>query len=283
MSKVKHKPVLTERDRALLRDLIESRVMLLSQITVLHFAGKKEYAKKRLQVLKAAGYVVERKPRHNPGRFFASMLSIGRPGFEALADDPFVREERMSWEDLSARLDFAETTLAHELEVVDMKVAFTQAVRSAGAPTIEEFSTFPRRYEFTTEHLERGTPFLLRPDGYARIASPMFGEHALFFEWDRSTEAHRRLAVKAYGYDRYFGSGAFAVWNGAPSEERDQHRFTPVFILPNDERRNNTAEHLVGLRHPKTGARLRRDAFLLTTREEFLADPLGAIYITPAA
>lgn len=283
MSKGTHKPVLTERDRSMLRDMIESRVVTLSQLTALHFGGKREYAKKRLQRLKAVGYVAERKPRQNPGRFFSSMLSIGKAGFEAIADDPFVREEGMSWQDISSRLDYADNTLAHELEVVDMKVAFMQAVRTAGAPILEEFSTFPGRYEFTTEHLERGTTFLLRPDGYARISWPAFGEHTLFFEWDRSTEAHRRLGQKAYGYDRYFASGAFALWNRASPEERDRHRFTPVFILPNDERRNNTAEHLVALRHPKTGARMHRDAFLLTTHAEFLADPLGPIYITPSA
>ena len=282
MNKHTYKPVLSERDRSVFRDLIESRVMTLAQISELHFAGGYEYAKKRLQLLKSVDYIAERKPKHNPGRYFASTLSLARPGFEAFADDPFIVEERMRWDDLRSRLDFAESTLAHELEVVDMKVAFTKAIRTAGSLALEEFSTYPRRYEFTTEHLEKGAPFTLKPDAYARVSGIDQVEEAFFFEWDRSSEAHRKLGIKAFGYQRYFDSGAFAIWNGMTPEERERYPFTPVFILPNDERRNNTAEHLVRLRHPKSGARLRRDAILLTTHAEFLADPLAAIYITPA-
>ena len=88
MNKKNYKPVLSERDRSVFRDLIESRVMTLSQITALHFGGRYEYAKKRLQLLKSVDYVSERKPRQNPGHFFPSMLSLARPGFDALTADP---------------------------------------------------------------------------------------------------------------------------------------------------------------------------------------------------
>ena len=279
-NKTNYTPVLSERDRSLFRDLIESRVMTLTQISQLHF-GSYESAKKRLQQLKLVSYVSERKPKYSP--LASSMLSLARAGFEQLADDPLVRAEKMSWDDLSSRLDFAETTLTHELEVVDMKVAFTKAIRAVASLTIEQFSTYPRRYQFDTEHLDRGKVFTLKPDGYARVCGANPNEHAFFFEWDRSTEIHQKLAVKAYGYQRFFESGAFALWNGATAEERDNYPFTPIFILPNDERRNNCAEHLLRVRHVRTGTRLARNAFLLTTHAEFLADPLAAIYITPAA
>ena len=150
------------------RDLIESRVMTLAQISELHFAGSYEYAKKRLQLLKSVDYIAERKPKHNPGRYFASTLSLARPGFEAFADDPFVIDERMRWDDLCSRLDFAESTLAHELEVVDMKVAFVKAIRAASGLTLDEFSTYPRRYEFTTEHLEKIRNEVHDPSRYER-------------------------------------------------------------------------------------------------------------------
>ena len=254
--------------------------MTLAQISTLHFDGSYEYAKKRFQRLKAADYVTERKPRHNPGRYFASMLSLARPGFAAVADDPLVRSEQMSWDDLRERLDFAEINLTHELEVVDMKVAFATAIRSAPALGLKEFSTYPRRYQFETEHLERGDIFTLKPDGYARVAGGPGGEQEYFFEWDRSSEAHRKLGIKAFGYQRYLDSGAFAIWNGARPEERAAYPCTPIFILPNEERRNNTAEHLLRLKHPKTGAHIHRDTILFTTHAEFLADPLGQIYIT---
>lgn len=290
MTTSNHKPQLSDRDRLVFRDLIESRVMTLAQISALHFDGSYEYAKKRLQQLKAAAYVSERKARSNPGRYFASMLSLARGGFAAVADEPFVRHERMSWDDLRGRLDFSEATLAHEIEVIDMKVAFTQAIRAVPSLVLEEFSTHPRRFQFDTEHLERERIFTLKPDAYARVVPRGDGvERAFFFEWDRSSEARRKLGIKAWGYQRYFDSGAFALWNGVPDkrngvpvEERDRYPLTPIFVLPNAERRNNTAEHLLQLRQPKTGKRLRRDAVLLTTHAEFLANPLGSIYLTLA-
>lgn len=280
MSNKKYKPVLSERDRSIFRDLIESRVMTLTQISDLHFGGSYEYAKKRFQQLKAADYVHERKPTHNRGRYYASTLSLARSGFMAMAEDPFVLGEEMSWDDLRERLDFAESSLSHELEVIDMKVAFSNAIRTVASLALEEFSTYPRRYQFETEHFERGKIFTLKPDGYARVSGIAPREHSFFFEWDRSSEAHRKLGIKAFGYQRYFESGAFAMWNGVGEEQRDDYPFTPIFILPNEERRNNTAEHLLQLRHPKTGARIRRNALLLTTHAEFLSDPLSAIYVT---
>ena len=51
---------LQDRDWTLLRDLLESRVMTLRQAAILHFAGKTEAAKKRIQQLKAAKLLCER-------------------------------------------------------------------------------------------------------------------------------------------------------------------------------------------------------------------------------
>jgi hypothetical protein len=288
--------VLSERDRSVFRDLIESRVMTLSQISTLHFAGSYEYAKKRFQQFKAAEYVTERKRRYNLGHYSSSMLSLARPGFAAVADDPFVQDRAMSWDDLRERLDFAETTLTHELEVVDMKVAFTTAIRTTTGLTLDEFTTYPRRYEFLTENVawieedakarargetpKKRRPFILKPDGYACVCGPEVGEQAVFFEWDRSTEAQPKLAMKAFGYQRYLDSGAFAAWNDPEAPDIDRYPCTPIYILPNEERRNNTAEHLLRVQHPTSKKRLRRDLILLTTHAEFLRDPLGSIYLT---
>ncbi len=52
---------LQERDLALFRNLFESRVMTAAHVSVLHFDGKAEATKKRLQRLKAAGFITERR------------------------------------------------------------------------------------------------------------------------------------------------------------------------------------------------------------------------------
>jgi adenylate cyclase class IV len=48
------------RDIAVLTDLLESRVMTSTQIARLHFDGRAETSKKRLQALKKAGLISER-------------------------------------------------------------------------------------------------------------------------------------------------------------------------------------------------------------------------------
>ena len=54
---------LQERDVSLLRDLVESRVLTLDHIRTLFFADTKDMAKKRVQRLKAAGFLTERPRR----------------------------------------------------------------------------------------------------------------------------------------------------------------------------------------------------------------------------
>jgi len=50
-----------ERDLRILRNLFESRIMTAAHIAALHFDGKREMTKKRLQKLKVAGLLGERR------------------------------------------------------------------------------------------------------------------------------------------------------------------------------------------------------------------------------
>ena len=54
---------LQARDLALLKGLFESRLMTLAHVTAIHFEGAAEAAKKRVQKLKASGYLAERPRR----------------------------------------------------------------------------------------------------------------------------------------------------------------------------------------------------------------------------
>jgi hypothetical protein len=56
---------LQERDLTLLRSLFECRVMTAAHVAALFFDGKHEYTKKRLQKIKAAGFITARKRRMN--------------------------------------------------------------------------------------------------------------------------------------------------------------------------------------------------------------------------
>ncbi len=79
---------LQDRDLSLFRGLFKSRVMTTAHIAAPYFDGKKEAAKKRLQKIKAAGLISERKPRVNE----KSILFLSRKGFTLLQ-----REESQRW------------------------------------------------------------------------------------------------------------------------------------------------------------------------------------------
>src|SRR4051794_2923535 len=75
--------LLQSRDFELLKGLFESRVLTLSHIASLHFEGRDEAAKKRVQKLKAGGFIGERPRRVNePG-----ILFLTRKGFTALESE----------------------------------------------------------------------------------------------------------------------------------------------------------------------------------------------------
>jgi len=71
---------LQARDLALLRGLFESRVMTAEHIAMIYFDGRSEAGKKRLQKLKAAGFVGERTRR----AFQPSVLFLTRKGLGVL-------------------------------------------------------------------------------------------------------------------------------------------------------------------------------------------------------
>lgn len=199
---------LQARDFALLRGLFESRVMTLQHLSQLYFGGRYEYAKKRVQRLKETALIVERATPPRRGQFLPALLSLGREGLSALASDPaFARYPRTTWEVMQKRLSMASGTLEHELDVVDVKVAFARMLQGENPLVLERFSTWPRLYEFSTEHLDTRRKTLLQPDGYFTISRRQEMDYAFFFELDRSSEVRHTLAIKAYGYQQYYRSG----------------------------------------------------------------------------
>src|SRR5438132_989366 len=68
---------LKKRDLAVLRGLFECRVMTALHIAGVFFDGKREYSKKRLQKMKAAGLVGERRRRVNePAALFLTSKAL---------------------------------------------------------------------------------------------------------------------------------------------------------------------------------------------------------------
>jgi Replication-relaxation len=268
---------LQTRDFALLRGLFESRVMTAAHIVALYFDGKKEAAKKRLQKLKAAGLIGERKRRVNE----PSVLSLTRKGHALLEEQELLSAfPKLSASVFEKRASVSELTLRHELEVMDVKTAFHSALRGSLKFTIAEFSTWPRLHEFKASPPGPGSnDVLVKPDGFIRIEEKEkdggLSEHTFFLEVDRSSETQETLVRRASCYLDYYKSGGFAVRNGAPRSDYKEFPFRVLIVLKNAERRNNTSERLAEISPPIL------TLAYLSTFPEVLADPVGAVWIRP--
>ena len=268
---------LQDRDYALLCGLFECRVMTADHIAALFFDGKREYTKKRLQKLKAAGFISERRRRVNqPAIYFLTRKALT----ELKAKEHLAQFPSLGTNSFEARADVSELTLRHELEIMDVKTAFHVALAKSDKFSISDFSTWPLLNQFETSRPGCGGDVLIKPDGFIRIHEPEEGTkgymHDCFLEVDRSSEGQDTLINKAVCYLEYYRSGGFAVRNGAARTEVVDFPFRVLIVMNSAERRNNTAERLVHNIPPIF------TQVWITTLAEVTADPLGAIWIQPA-
>ena len=269
---------LQERDTALLRGLFECRVMTTDHTAALYFDGKGEAAKKRLQKLKAAGFISER-PRR---AFEPSVLFLTRKGLMLLQERGVLTEyPPFDLPALESRARVSDLTIRHELEVMDVKTAFHAAVRKLPAFIIAEFSTWPLLNEFTVYRPGfSGAEAPVKPDGFIRIheteADGGKFEHAFFLEVDRSHEVQEKLLTKAVGYFEYYKSGGFAVRHGGTRDDYKEFPFRVLMVFKTAERRNNTAQRLLQNTPPIL------TQVWLTTLAEVTGEPLGAVWIRPS-
>jgi hypothetical protein len=249
--------------------------MTLAHVAALHFEGRADAAKKRVQKLKAAGYISER-----PRRVYEpSILSLTRHGYETLKRSSILdRYPALSPAAIEKRRGVSEITLRHELEVMDVKAALSAAVRQTDRFQIAEFSTWPLLYEFRAFQPD-GTAVTVKPDGFIRVQEETregLFERTFFLEVDRSTESQETLAAKACCYRDFYRRGGLAERHGRSRSEYEAFPFRVLMILRNTERRNNTAERLLTLTPPVLSQ------VWLTTFAEVTSNPLAAIWVRPS-
>jgi len=266
------------RDFAFLRGLFESRIMTAAHVSALFFDAKREYTKKRLQKLKTAGFIGERKRRVNE----PAVLFLTRKAFSLLSRDGHLSGfPQLSGNSFEARANVSELTIRHELEVMDVKAAFHASLVGNEKFSIQEFTTWPLLNQFETNLNGFGASASLKPDGYIRIhereANMKGFSHDCFLEVDRSKESQNVLVAKAAGYLNYYASGGFAVRNGGTVADKKSFPFRVLIVLKTAERRNNTAEQLLKNTPPIL------TLTWLTTLAEIMTDPLGPIWIQPKA
>jgi hypothetical protein len=268
---------LQERDLALLRGLFECRIMTAAHVATLFFDGKNPYTKKRLQKLKAAGFISERSRRVNE----ASILFLTRKAFGLLSREGHLSDfPRLGANSFESRANVSNLTLKHELEIMEVKAAFHAALAPGKQFSILAFSTWPLLNQFETSRDGRGS-VLVKPDGYIRIHEQETGTkgfvHDCFLEVDRSSEVQDVLIAKANDYLTYYNSGGFAVRNGGTVAEKKSFPFRVLMVLKSAERRNNIAERLAQNNPPILMMTW------LATLAEVTSDPLGTIWIQPSA
>lgn len=271
----KHSIVLQPRDCALLQGLFDSRLMTLKHAAALHFEGKIEAAKKRLQKLQAAGMIVQRPRRpQDPAVYFLGRkgyLTLKRDGLLDPAHDP-------GWVKLYKRQRIGDLMLAHELAVMDVKTALVTAIRTRPDLELVEISTSPDRHKFRIVEAVPGTgggvrfrSLYAKPDGFLHILERCedgtAADRFFFLEVDRGTENLGRLVQKARHYAQYYRKGEFAARLGHKREDYKRFPFRVVMIFNSSQRLANAASKMAG---PSAG---RKGQAVLVQMNDLVANP----------
>lgn len=271
------------RDIALLRDLFASRLLSLAHVAAFHFAGSAEAARKRLDILKEAGWIAQR-PRLAVGT--PAIYHLARGGFVALQEHDALRGYPFSsWKDMEDRAKVSDSTVRHELAVMDVKAAFRRAIRARAGCEELEFVTWPKLCEIYSEKPETldGSGLKMRrtaPDGFLRLLlQPQEPEGFCYFEVDMGTEVRPELVLKLCGYqDFYEFQGGLAPRFGKPKTAYADFPFLVLFVAQSAAQRNTMLEHITRSRLVKMPWRA-----LAAARDDVERDALGAIWISAGA
>jgi hypothetical protein len=263
------------RDMQVLKSLFESRLMTLAHIGTLFFGGSKEAAKKRVQRLKSEGFLRER-PRES---YEPSLLFLTRKGLlflhQAGALDAY---PDFSFSALDRRFRISPLTIRHEVAVVSIRVAMTEAIRRSQGLSLTEFSTWCALYEFSIDARFDINRRVVQPDGFIRIESVIGSdkyEDTFFLEVDRGTETLERFVKTLRCYPEYFRSGRFAKWRGGSQDRPEAFPFRVLVICKSEERCWNIAR-LLAFSDPPIFSQV-----MLSTQAQAVSDPLAPIWILP--
>lgn len=250
--------------------------MTIKHAAALCFDDSLDAAQKRISKLRRAGYLSMRPRRASE----PAVLYFNRKSYDLLAQHDELRDyPSIEWSRLEKRARVSPLTIAHELDVMSVKAAFTSAISRIDSLQLIEFTTWSRLIQFYVDTLDvshHGKRILIKPDGLISLSSAGGrAEDTFYLEVDRSTERQCLLAQRAVSYREFYRSGGMARRRGSPASDYDQFPFRVLLVFRTAERRNNTAESLLRQRPP-----LLRQAWL-STMEEVTRDPLGPIWVRP--
>lgn len=268
-----HSPVIQPRDLDILRTLLDAKVAFSRQIAAIHFSGKHEATKKRLQTLRRSGFIAARARRPQE----PAVLFLTRIGLRLLKDRGLLPD---SSQGLPASLEriprTRDSTVRRELEVLDVRIALQEAL--AGLPfTLTCFTTSQHLQASSSGRPRNG--LRIRPDAFIAFNHTTPGSHSssilLYLQPDRPAESLESLVARAQAYRTHFQSGDFARFLGESPERYRDFPFRVLFVFKTRERQDAFAQCLLSLSPP-----ILTQAWL-TTFAELVADPVGAIWLCP--
>jgi hypothetical protein len=228
----------TERDRAIVREIARFGVMSRDQLTRLKFFSSKTRANDRLRRLVHEGYLASRR----------QPLAVGGPRFlylpgRLLSDGRHVHRRFA---------DVSDLFLAHQLGLVDIRLAFEQHTRLV---------------RWLAEKDLVGLSLGLVPDAYLEYEVGGL-TYCAFIEYDRGTETLGRVERKVRAYLDLAQSGRF--------ERTFKRRFFRLCVVTDSLGRSTTISTAI--------ARITDRIMLVTTLHELShLGPLTSIWRRPGA
>jgi hypothetical protein len=144
-----------------------------------------------------------------------------------------IRQDIVKWRDSECGLLLLDPLL-------DVKTAFSCAIKTTPHHELIEFLTWPLLYQFWAAQpvppgAYQGARVLVKPDGFVRIheqppEEDLF-ERFFFLEVDRSTESRETLARRAFGYQDFYHQGGLAVRYGATPEAYRDYPFRVLMVF----------------------------------------------------
>ena len=210
----------------------------------IHFDGRLEATKKRLQKLKTAGLISERPRRVSE----PAICYISRRGLLLLEERGVLAEyPAFDLPALVRRVYVSDLTVRHELAVMDIKAAFFRAARTRPEIEVVRCCTWPRLLEFDATP-PASSPTMVRPDGFTvireRQSNGTVAEHSLFLEADMSSESLDTLVHRARCYFHHYQTGEFAVRNGINRYDFKKCPFRVLFVVRTRQRQANLISKL---------------------------------------
>ncbi|WP_211328445.1 replication-relaxation family protein [Thermomonospora umbrina] len=254
---------LSERDRAVLDDLRDHRLLTTALIRRLHFVhGEGERHSSQMAASTATMRVLTRLEAHGLVARLGRRIGGARAGSSGIVWQLGASGERLLRTlhgDPTRRryLEPSTAFTAHTLDVAELAVRLHELARS-GAVELVRLETEPDCWRsYLAAH---GAPAWLKPDLFTITATGDYEDH-LFIEVDRATEHPGVVVRKAAVYQRYAATG----------QHQAEHGLFPgvLWVVPDEQRRGVLEIALARDRHVQT------ELFHVVTTEGFRAAMTG--------